>query len=313
MILTDYFYPEKDLSWDLALSCGVRYGVIRLPDTDFDVTSLTEMRGLYDKFTAAGIKPLVVEPMPNHLHDSIKRGDEKRDESIEKVIQMLGVLDQLDIRMICFNFMANIGWFRTTSAIPARGGARVTGFRLADFREDPAPITAEALWENYEYFLRAVLPYAERYHIRLALHPDDPPLPRLGAAERIFVSASAIRRGLELVPSDYLGLTFCQANFHMMGEDIYQLIPEWKDKIFFVHFRNVRGTKTDFSETFHDDGEIQMQKALRCYRDHGVDVPIRVDHVPTYPLDEAHTAGYGAVGRLFAIGYLKGLLEGLEE
>ncbi|MBR5742490.1 MAG: mannonate dehydratase, partial [Clostridia bacterium] len=90
-------------------------------------------------------------------------------------------------------------------------------------------------------------------------------------------------------------------------------IPEWKEKIFFVHFRNVEGKVTDFHETFHDEGAIDMARVLRLYVQNKIDVPIRVDHVPAYPAgDSAPVAGYGAIGRLFAIGYRKGLLEAIE-
>ena len=313
MLLTDYFYPNPDPSWDLALAAGVRHGVIRLPDEGFDVTSYGEMRALYERFTSRGITPVVVEPMPNHLHDHIKLGDEKRDECIEKVIAMLAILDKLDIRTICFNWMAGIGWLRTTDAIPARGNTRVTGFHLADFHQDTMEITHEQLWENLAFFLRAVIPYAEKHNVRLALHPDDPPLPYLGKNGRILTSRAAFEKALRLCPSEHLGITFCQSNFVLMGEKLEEIIPAWRDKIFFVHFRNVTGTADNFHETFHDDGMIDMVKAVRLYVENGIDVPIRVDHVPTYPVGDAvPVAGYGAIGRQFAIGYLKGLLEAMK-
>ena len=313
MLLTDYFYPEKDPVWDYALTSGVRHGVIRLPEADFDPASLSDMKALYERFTSFGIRPVVIEPMPNALHNSIKAGAPDRDACIEKVIGMMKAMHELDIGMICLNWMAHVGWTRTTASIPARGGAKVTGFRLSDFHGPTPPITEEELWQNYEYFLKAVLPYAERYGVRLALHPDDPPLPKLGNTSRILTSADAFRKAMTLVPSQNLGITFCQANFVLMGEDLETLIPEWKEKIIYVHFRNVEGTVTDYHETFHDNGAIDMAATLRLYVENGIDVPIRVDHVPEYPSgDQAPVAGYGAIGRLFAIGYLKGLLEAIE-
>lgn len=313
MLLTDYFYPKRDACWDLARTSGVKHGVIRLPDEGFDVTSYPEMRALYERFTSFGITPVVVEPMPERLHASIKTGAPNRDACIEKVIQMMAVMDRLNLRMICFNWMAHVGWTRTSTDLPSRGGARVTGFKLSDFHQETAPITEEKLWENYVYFLRAVLPYAEKYGIRLALHPDDPPLRKLGNTSRILTSAGAFCRAMAVCPSDNLGITFCQANFVLMGEELEKLIPAWREKIFFVHFRNVTGTKEDFRETFHDEGMIDMAHALRLYHENGIDVPIRVDHVPSYPMEgSAPASGYGAIGRLFAIGYLKGLLEVIE-
>lgn len=313
MILTDYFISEKDLSWDIAKQCGVSRGVIRLPEEEtFDVTDLTHWETVHKRFTDFGVKPIVIEPMPNRLHDHIKTGDELRDECIEKVLKMFPIMQRLHIETICFNFMAHIGWLRTSSDILERGGAKVTGFSLRDFTGETKKITAQELWKNYEYFVKAVIPYAEKYDVKLALHPDDPPLEKIGNTERIMTNLKNIRRAMSTVQSDNLGVTFCQATYYMMGEDVFEAARALKDKIFFIHFRNARGNKYDFRETFHDNGELEMGKLLRHYRDLGLDVPIRVDHVPTLIGEKSCTAGYDSLGRLFAIGYLKGLLEGIE-
>lgn len=315
MILTDYFRSEHDLTWDYALQCGVTHGTIRVPEEDpaFDLTDLSCWQSLYNKFTSAGITPTVVEPLPNCLHDHIKAGDGKRDEAIEKLIKMLGIMDKLNIRVLCFNFMAHIGWLRTNNTIKERGGALVTGFDIKEFTPTGAAITEEQLWDNYTYFLKAVVPYAEKYNIKLALHPDDPPRAKLGDVSRIMISLKNIDRAINgIVPSDNLGVTMCQATYHMMGEDLFEVIPRLKDKIFFVHFRNTTGNKDCFRETFHDNGELDMAALMRLYKEQGIDVPIRVDHVPLMAGEGESNSGYTAVGRLFAIGYLKGILEGLE-
>ncbi len=313
MILTDYFQSNRDLTWDYAKQCGVNHGVIRLPvDAAFDVTDPSHWAQIHKRFTDFGIKPLIIEPMPNALHDHIKAGDAKRDECIGKAIAMLPIMEQLDIRTICFNFMAHVGWYRSNHAIAERGGALVTGFRLADYAPaGTAGITEQELWANYKYFIQAILPHAEKHGIRLALHPDDPPVPRLGNVSRIMISYENIKKALAIGKSENLGLTMCQACFHTMGEDLTKVIPEMKDRIFFVHFRNVTGSRSDFRETFHDNGDIPMGEMIRLYRDCGINVPIRVDHVPTMA-GESDTTGYTALGRLYAIGYLKGLLEAVE-
>ena len=95
MILTDYFYPTPDLTWDFAAQCGVKHGVIRLPETpDFDLTDRAHWDCLCRKFHHYGIQPLVVEPLPNQLHDHIKSGDDKRDESIAAFLKMLPILKE---------------------------------------------------------------------------------------------------------------------------------------------------------------------------------------------------------------------------
>ena len=133
MLLTDYFRSTPDATWEFARQCGVEHGTIRLPeDAEFDPACRAHWISVYTRFMDYGIRPVVVEPMPNCLHDHIKAGDAMRDECIDKVIKMLAVMDELDVRTICFNFMAHVGWTRTSSELPERGGAKVTGFRLAD-------------------------------------------------------------------------------------------------------------------------------------------------------------------------------------
>ncbi|MFV0413061.1 MAG: mannonate dehydratase, partial [Oscillospiraceae bacterium] len=190
MILTDYLLSTPSLQWQYALQAGVSHAVIRLPeDGGFDEASPAHWQSLYNRFCAKGLRPVVVEPMPPGLHGHIKAGDGQRDESIERVIQMMKAMDKVGVRIICTNFMCHIGWYRTAHNLQERGGALVTGFNADDAGETAfPPITRAQLWANYTYFVRAVTPYAERYGIRLALHPDDPPVERLGGVERIFTS-----------------------------------------------------------------------------------------------------------------------------
>lgn len=311
MLLTDYFRSQRDATWDIALQCGVKYGTIRLPEEDaFELSSLSHLRAVTDRFCAAGITPLVLEPLPNKLHEHIKTGDSMRDASIETFITLMKNLREVGITTVCFNFMAHYGWTRTAFHLPERGGAEVTGFDLRDFKPDSHCLTHGQLWDNYFYFITAVLPYAEEYGIRLALHPDDPPLDALGDTARIFTGLEAIRRAVRTIDSPNLGVTFCQACYYLMGENLEESITELADKIFFIHFRNVCGKKSCFRETFHDNGEINMASVMKMYAENGIDVPIRVDHVPTMAGEHSRTPGYDAVGRMFAIGYLKGIMEG---
>ena len=314
MLLCDYLRSTHDMTWDIALQCGVRHGVIRLPEGEgFDYGSRSHWEDVFKRFSDFGIAPVAIEPMPNELHEHIKRGDGKRDESIEGVISMLPHMSALGIRTVCFNFMAHVGWLRTRADVPERGGATVTEFNIADYKPTEASITEKTLWKNYEYFVRAVVPEAEKYGIRLALHPDDPPLPRLGEVERIMISRENIRRAVYgIINSESLGVAMCQANFFMMGEALESVIREFKDRIYMVHFRNTRGVPTHFRETFHDNGDIDMARLMRVYVENGVNAPIRVDHVPTLAGEDSTLAGYDALGRLFAIGYLKGILEAVE-
>ena len=315
MLLTDYFRSEPDVTWDYAKQSGVNHGVIRLPENKgFDLTDKSHWQTVHKRFTDYGITPVIVEPMPNEVHDHIKAGDELRDESIEKVLKMLPIMRDLGMESICFNWMAHIGWLRTRSDVVERGGAFVTEYDPADFQpKSGAHITAKQLWQNYEYFLKAVIPMAEKCGIKLALHPDDPPVPNLGDVSRIMINVENIKKAIyDIYPSEMLGLTMCQANFYIMGADVEKTIEDFAKKIFFVHFRNTTGTLKKFRETFHDNGDLDMAKLLRLYTKLGIDVPIRVDHVPTMKGENTEVAGYASMGRLFAIGYLKGLLEAIQ-
>jgi mannonate dehydratase len=108
------------------------------------------------------------------------------------------------------------------------------------------------------------------------------------------------------------GITFCQANFKAMGENIEALAREWcrQKKIFFVHFRDIDGTRERFVETFHDNGPTDMARMLRIYHESGFNGPMRPDHAPTMEGEENNTPGYAIQGRLMAIAYIKGILDG---
>lgn len=316
MILTDYFESTPNRQWQLAKQVGINHATVRLPeDPYFDETNYYHWKVVYDRFMDYGIKPTVIEPVPNVIHDHIKAGDENRDECVERFLKMLPIMDALDIRTVCMNFMALIGWYRTTSSYMERGGAQVTAFDIDKFSAKPElSISEEKLWDNLDYFLKAAVPEAEKYGIRLGLHPDDPPVPRLGDVSRILITRESLLKAINLVPSPNLGLVLCQGCYCAMGEDVYDVIRSFLelDKVFFVHFRDVAGCGGHFRETFHDNGPTDMGKALRIYQEYGYDGPIRVDHVPTMAGEQNEKPGYEMIGRLFAIGYLKGLLDGMD-
>ncbi|MDR3247595.1 MAG: mannonate dehydratase, partial [Treponema sp.] len=174
MILADALRPSPDRTWDYAIQTGIKHSVIGVPfrDDKFDLTSYSDWKGLYDLYESRGLTPVVVEGAPEPAHESIKRGDANRDKSIDTVLKYLPILDKLNLRTICINWMPYKGWFRTRQDIPARGGALVTGFYQEDIPDaEPLLITADQLWDNLSYFLKAVAPSLEKYGIKLAFHP----------------------------------------------------------------------------------------------------------------------------------------------
>ena len=191
----------------------------------------------------------------------------------------------------------------------------VTGYDHALMQNAPLTeagvVTEEQLWENFAYFLKQVVPVAEAAKVKLALHPDDPPLSPIRGVGRIMRSVEAFQRVVEMYPSDVNGLTFCHGNFSLMTPDVPGTIRHFgnQGKIFFVHYRDVQGTPEHFVETFHDIGQTDMLACMRAYREIGFEGVLRPDHVPTMEGDSNDNPGYSSIGRLYAIGYIRGLRE----
>lgn len=251
--------------------------------------------------------------------DKVRMGLNGRDEQIDNFIEQIRAMGKLGIPTFAYNWMALSSWGRTDIAIEGRGGALVTGYTrsIAQAKEpllEEGKLSAEQMWEALEYFLKAVVPEAEKAGVRLAMHPDDPPQQMDRGVPRIMSSVSSFRKLVNLVPSDYNGITFCQGNFALMDEvldgtiSIPELIRELGTaKIPFVHFRDVDGTVEQFQETFHDAGQTDMPECVRAYHDIGFEGPMRPDHVPTLDGEPNTRPGYETLGRLFAIGYIRGL------
>ena len=170
--------------------------------------------------------------------EKIKLGLPGRDEEIENYKAAIVAMGKVGIPVLCYNWMAGIGWYRTRTDVLERGGALTSEFDLATAQKEGltqyGEISEEKIWSNLEYFLKAVIPVAEKARVKMALHPDDPPLSPLRGIGRILTSAKNYRRVMDIAPSPINGITFCQANFRLMGEDIGALAKEWcrQKKIF---------------------------------------------------------------------------------
>jgi mannonate dehydratase len=263
-----------------------------------------------------GLKLEVVEGPPS-LSEKTKLGLGGRDEEIENFITLMKSLSKAGIYTVCYNWMPVISWARTTTDRPGRGGALVTAFDYEDIKDQSltkyGEVSKEALWKNLEYFLKAVVPEAEKNGIRLAMHPDDPQVDSIRGISRIMTTVDAFKRMADIYPSPSNGITMCQGNFSLMGEDIPTVVRYFgkRNLIHFVHFRNVRGGKMNFVETFHDEGQIDMYEAMKAYIDTGFKGPLRPDHVPTMAGDSNENPGYSALGSLYAAGYIRGLIEAI--
>ncbi len=315
MILADFLPPKRDRSWDYARQVGVTHVIARCHPRDTGLTppyEIDALRTVQRNFAAAGLTLIGLEGDEFDMQ-RIKLGLDGRDEDLGRYRQMLANMGELGIGLLCYNFMATVGWVRTQTHVPTRGGALTNRFQLAALKDEPFPeaqrVTEEKLWENYTYFLRAVLPTAEKAGVKLGLHPDDPPLSPLRGVGRIFTSPEAFARALALSDSPAHGVTFCQANFRAMGADVAAAARRFASRIVFVHFRDIEGTAADFTEVFHDAGPTDMPAMLRLYHEIGFRGPIRVDHVPSLTGEEDLPHGYAYLGRLFALGYMKGILD----
>lgn len=316
MKLSLFLPPEPNEMWRLAAQLGVTEAVTGLPHTrpdgfpSWDFLSLLHMK---QHFADKGLNVAVIESSPPM--DRIKLGLPGREEEIDGVCELLTNMGAAGIPVWCYNFMAVFGWLRTSSTTFARGGALVTSYDHELMTKAPLTeaglVSEERLWDNFAYFIERIVPVAERAGVKLALHPDDPPISPIRGVGRIFTHPDAFKRAFALVPSAYHGLTFCQGTFATMGEDIPATIRMLKEHIYFVHFRDIRGNANQFVETFHDNGPTNMLEAMRCYQEIGFNGAMRPDHVPTLEGDANDTPGYTTRGRLYAIGYMRGLMETL--
>ncbi len=308
--------PLDDSALRLAAQIGVSDIVTGRPAEDsgpvWDFLALLQLR---QRIEAAGLRLSVIESIP--VSDNIKLGLPGRDEDLAHFCESLTNMGAAGIPLLCYNFMTAFGWLRTSLADRGRGGALVSSYRHELMRQAPltryGEVGAERLWQNFEYFLKRVVPVAERAGVRLALHPDDPPISPIRGIARIMSSAAAFRRVIELVPSPNNGLTFCQGNFAAMRDvpDVPAAIREFgaREKIFFVHFRDVSGKVPDFDEVFHDEGPTDMLACMCAWRDVGFTGPVRPDHAPTLEGESNEHPGYMLLGKIHAIGYMQGLTE----
>jgi mannonate dehydratase len=205
-----------------------------------------------------------------------------------------------------------------SGTVRGRGGARYSTFVYDQAKQNPplteaGPVSEDVMWERITYLLERVVPVAEEHKVKIACHPHDPGMPRdkgFRGVHRVLGSVDGLKRFIEIHPSPYHGLNFCQGTVSEMLRDprreIHDAIRYFgsRRKIFNVHFRNIRGGFLNFSETFPDDGDVNMLEAVRTYKEVGYDGMLMPDHVPKIEGDEAGRQAFA-----FAFGYIQALIQ----
>lgn len=317
MRLASVLTPLNDYHLTLAAQCGVQDITVRYYGPDPE-----NLLRLQRQIAAHGLRLAIVEGYLPIERIKLGRDDGTELAAMKALIRQMGAAG---IPILCYNFMAGTDWVRTRLDTPERGGARVTEFDLQAAEHAVSlsatastigndRISAAELWTNLERLLRELVPLAEECGVFLAMHPDDPPLPEFQGKARIMNSVANFERLVQLVPSPHNGICFCQGTFAAMGADIPATIRRLGSHLRYVHFRDVRGTGPEhFVETFHDNGPTDMVAAMAAYREAGFTGPMRPDHVPQLIGEEDGEPGYTMLGRLFAYGYMRGLMQAAEK
>lgn len=307
--------PFENAKWHHGLQVGVTDGVLLGgPAKLWDYTEAARIKKRYNDF---GYTVTVVEgsvPM-----EEIKQGTDQRDAEMDQFLTAIRNMGALGMNVYCYSWMTHVSWMRTSFTTRTRGGALTTSYEDAistaspEYRGDPL-VTQQKLWETLEWFLERALPVCEEEGVVLAMHPDDPPLSRVFGVERIMNSVESFDKLLAMSPSRANGITLCQANFAAMNADVPETIRHLgrDDRIHFAHFRDIVGDAHHIIETFHDEGKTDMYEAMSAYYDIGYKGLMRPDHAPVLYGEPNERPGYESLGRLFAIGYMKGLMEAIE-
>ncbi|HSW50027.1 MAG TPA: mannonate dehydratase [Bryobacteraceae bacterium] len=240
----------------------------------------------------------------------------ERDREIDGICQMIRNASQAGIPALKYN-MSILGVVSTEPTL-GRGGTRNRTFVYDQAKQEPplteaGRVTAEMSWERITYFLKRVIPVAEEYKVRMACHQHDPGMPAgkgYRGVERVLGSVDGLKRFVSIMPSQYHGLNFCQGTVAELlkdpGKEIYDVIRHFggQGKIFNVHFRNIKGRFLDFQETFPDEGDVDMIRAMRVYKEVGYDGMIMPDHVPGIEGDQR-----GSLAFAYCFGYIQALIQ----
>lgn len=168
-------------------------------------------------------------------------------------------------------------------------------------------IQHEELWQRVQYFLDELIPVAEEAGVKLAAHPDDPPMPYVRQTPRLVYQPRLYQKLLDMKPSKSNTLEFCLGSLSEMQEgDIYEATEQYAEHIAYIHFRNVKGKVPHYREVFIDEGDIDMKRILQILQSKGFDGVLIPDHTPQMTCNAPWHAGMA-----YAMGYMKALMNQL--
>lgn len=275
---------------------------------------------------AYGVTVEAMENLPIRFYDKAMLGLPGRDEQIDNVCESIRNLGRVGIPVLGYHFSPSFVWRTDNHAPLGRYGAKVQAFDLAlqqqgiddmaDFgqRRDILIPDVETLWENFEYFMKRVIPVCEEYGVTMALHPDDPPMESLSGIARLFINVESYKRAEKIVGSKNWGLLLCIGTFSQMAggaKNIFEAIEEFgpRGRIIYAHMRDVQGTVPKFHECFLGEGNFDPFEVVYALMHSGFDGFIVSDHVPAIEGD----TDWGHRVRYADTAYMRGLMEAIEK
>ena len=261
--------------------------------------------------------PLPSQPIEKASYPDILLAGPERDRQIDAVCKLIENTAAAGIPAVKYNL--NLIGIPRTPDEPGRGGSMNASFRWDKTDQQAAPGLAGVLsedenWERIDYFLERVVPVAASNRVRLACHPHDPYTPPgFRGVTRVLGTVEGLKKFVLMRENPYHGLNFCQGSIGEMlenpGKEIDDVI-RWfgeRNKIFNVHFRNIRGGKLSFMETFPDEGDMDMVRSASIYKEVGFKYMLMPDHVPTVSGKDPSATAFA-----YCYGYIAALLQTLE-
>ncbi len=279
-----------------------------------------ELRARIERCRAAGLTlyNFMISGFPNVIY-----GRPGRDEEIEKVIQSIRAAGRAGLPVIEYNFYAHRameGYYEQEG----RAGSGYTAFDYDRMRDLPplpevGAYSAEQLWKNLTYFLKAIVPEAEKAGVRLALHPNDPPVPVSRGSAQIMATLEGWKRLIEIVPSPANGITYDCGVTRELGEDPVEVCRYFlsRKRINHVHFRNVRVAKPyeKYAEVFPDEGQVDMFAVMKELVKGGYTGTIYPEHPRGLDYDRergpirGYPGGGGYAGIAYNVAYARAMLQ----